>query len=99
MLTLAKPIIQAHLIPVLVPGDGVILVSPDNVFGLQGRDFESIIPLLDGSRSQDDIVDALADSVDPARVYYALAIMEKFGYLCEYSPPGAHEPAEPARTR
>ena len=66
--------------------EGVLLLSEAGSKVLHGDAFEKIIPLIDGHRSADAIVDALADQVDAARAYYVLNILEAKGYLAEASP-------------
>jgi ribosomal protein S12 methylthiotransferase accessory factor len=70
----------------VVPGEGVLILSEEAAKTLQGCAYEKIVPLIDGRRSIDKIVDALAEQVDAARVYYVLNSMEAKGYLAEATP-------------
>ncbi len=81
-----KPVFKAHLHVEVVPGEGVLILSEDAAKTLQGGAYEKIVPLIDGRRSMDEIVDALAGQVDAARVYYVLNSMEAKGYLAEATP-------------
>ena len=79
------PVFKSHLHVEVFPREGVLLLSEDGSKVLHGDAFEKIVPLIDGHRSADAIVDALADQVDAARAYYVLNILEAKGYLAEAS--------------
>jgi ribosomal protein S12 methylthiotransferase accessory factor len=68
------------------PGEGVLLLSEEGAIALYGGTYEKLVPLIDGRRTVDEIVDALAGQVDLARVYYVLNGMEAKGYLSEATP-------------
>ena len=80
------PIFKTHLHVEVIPGEGVLILSEEAVKALHGGAYEMIVPLVDGHRSTDEIVDALAGQVDAARVYYVLNGMEAKGYLTEATP-------------
>lgn len=80
------PVLKAHLHVEVIPGEGVLLLSEEAVNALYGGAYEKIIPLIDGQRSSDGIVDALAGQVEAAKVYYVLNILEAKGYLAEATP-------------
>ncbi|MDD2923576.1 TOMM precursor leader peptide-binding protein [Rhodoferax sp.] len=90
---LNTPIFKAHLCVEVIPGEGVLLLTEDGAKALHGALFEALVPLLDGQRSSDQIVAALAAQADAARVYYALLRLEQLGYLCEAAPGIAAETA------
>jgi bacteriocin biosynthesis cyclodehydratase domain-containing protein len=50
---------------------------------LKGRLFESLLPLIDGSRTSDEIVKALQPVLPATHVYYALLILERAGCVIE----------------
>jgi oxazoline/thiazoline synthase len=77
------PVFKAHLHVEVIPGEGVLVLSEDAARALHGGAYEKIVPLMNGQRSRDEIVDALAGQVDAARVYYVLNGMESKGYLTE----------------
>jgi ribosomal protein S12 methylthiotransferase accessory factor len=79
------PAFKAHLHAEVIPGEGVLVLSEDAAKALHGGAYEKIVPLIDGRRSRDELVDALAGQVDPATVYYVLNGMESKGYLTEAS--------------
>jgi bacteriocin biosynthesis cyclodehydratase domain-containing protein len=83
---LSTPVFKAHLHVEVIPGEGVLLLSEEAARALHGGAYEKIVPLIDGQRSTDEIVDALAGQVDAARAYYVLNSMESKGYLTEAAP-------------
>ena len=56
----------------ILPGEGVLLVGDGFCKVLQGDAYERVLPLIDGLRNADDIVDALAGAVAAERVHYVL---------------------------
>lgn len=89
---LNTPAFKAQLHVKIIPGEGVLILSEDAAKALHGGTYEKIVPLIDGRRSTDEIVDVLACQADAATVYYVLNILEAKGYLVEASPdmpPGA----------
>ena len=77
------PAFKAHLRAHVMPGEGVLVLSEDLVSVLYGAAYEKVAALIDGTRSVDAIVDALAGQVDAARVYYAIEQMVRKGHLAE----------------
>lgn len=90
---LHTPIFKPHLCVEIVPGEGVLLLTEDGAKALHGQLYETLVPLIDGQRSADQIVQALAGQADPAKVYYALMLLEKMGHLSEAVPDIAPETA------
>lgn len=80
------PVFNAQLHVEIIPGEGVLLLSEFRSKALHGKVYELLAPLLDGMRSADEIVDALADQVDAAKIYFALNLLEKNGDIAEYAP-------------
>ena len=78
-----KPIFKPHFQVEVVPEEGVLLLSERGHHSLTGRLFELVAPLVDGTRSPDEIVDCLAGELPPAEVYYALSLLEKKSYLAD----------------
>jgi oxazoline/thiazoline synthase len=76
----------------VIPTEGVYLLSERGRAVLKGRLPCLVAPLLDGKHLVDDIVDELTAEVSPAEVYYALAQMEKRGYLVDAD----EDPCSPA---
>ncbi len=81
-----RPIFKPHLHVEPIRDEGVFLLTENSHFVLTGRIYEQVAPLINGERSPDDIVDALSDRVSPAKVYYALSMLEKKGYIMENHP-------------
>jgi ribosomal protein S12 methylthiotransferase accessory factor len=74
---------QPHL-RVEVAGDGMVfLVGEIERFMLKGRLHQLVAPLLDGRRSEWEIVEALAGHASPPEVMYALTVLEQKGYIGE----------------
>ena len=80
------PVFKPNLQVSVIPGEGVLVQSEDEVRALYGQVYELLAPLIDGTRDADSLVDALAEKVDGARVYYALALLEKNGHIVESAP-------------
>jgi ribosomal protein S12 methylthiotransferase accessory factor len=89
---LQHPAFKAHLRVGAVPGEGALLVSEEGSWTLQGALFEQVLPLLDGTRTPEQIAAALAPA-KPAEVYYALEFLEKKGHLADRVP-GLAAPVE-----
>lgn len=89
---LRRPALKAHLKAGTVPGEGVILVSEEGSWTLQGGLFEQVLPLLDGTRTPEEIAAALAPA-RPAEVYYVLEFLEKKGHVSD-KVPGLDAPGE-----
>ena len=83
---LITPIFKAHLHVEIIPGEGVLILSEEAAKALYGGAYEKIVPLIDGQRSTDAIVDALAGKVEAVKAYYMLNTMESSGYLTEATP-------------
>ena len=80
------PAFKSHFHVDIFPGEGVLLLSEAGSKALHGRAYELVAPLVNGQRSADEIVDALAGQVDAATVYYVLTLLESKGYLTEAAP-------------
>ena len=57
-----RPVFKPHLQTDVILGQGVLVLSEDNVRALHGRVYELPAPLLDGSRDEDALVIKLANS-------------------------------------
>jgi ribosomal protein S12 methylthiotransferase accessory factor len=75
------PAFKAHLHVAVMPGEGALVISETLTKALHGPAYEKVVALIDGRRSADDIVDALAGTVDAARVYFVLGRLEASGHL------------------
>ncbi|MFG3107557.1 TOMM precursor leader peptide-binding protein [Streptomyces tendae] len=74
--------LKTHLRPSVVPGEAVYLVSQRGITALLGPLAETLVPLLDGSRSADTVVREAARALGgPGPAREALAVMENAGLL------------------
>lgn len=80
------PAFKACFRVVPVDGCGALLLAEDSAHLLSGAIYATVVPLIDGVRSIDDIVDAADGALDPAVVRYALLRLESAGYLIESQP-------------
>jgi len=83
---LDRPVVRSDLHVEAVEPDGVYLLSERGQTLLKGELFIQLIPLLDGTRSADDIVTACGEARRPADVYYALSMLERGGHIVEHAP-------------
>jgi bacteriocin biosynthesis cyclodehydratase domain-containing protein len=68
---------------VVLPGEGVYLFGERGSAVLRGPVYERLAPLLDNSRTVDDLVEALAASTPASEIYYAIDRMIAGGYVCD----------------
>src|SRR5262249_15711822 len=68
-----------------LPGDAVFVLSETRLSVLSGRATEIVVPLIDGRRTVDEIVDAARPALAPLYVYYVLSGLQQRGYLVENS--------------
>jgi ribosomal protein S12 methylthiotransferase accessory factor len=79
---LKRPRFRPHFHVEVLPGEGVVLLSDARHSLLRGRLYELVVPWLDG-RTADQVCGQLRAEAPPAEVYYALAQLERKGYICE----------------
>ena len=84
-------IFAAHLRAHVLSDDEVILLSERERFALNGRVYPALSPLLDGSRTADEIVAQLADAHSAAQLHLALMRLQRRGYVV----PAARPHTEP----
>lgn len=77
-----------HHLRVEPAGDNetVFLIGERERFMLRGRVYRLLAPLLDGLRTEDELVSALEGEASAAEVRHALARLEQRGYLAEAAP-------------
>jgi len=68
---------------VVLPGDAVYLFAERGSVALRGLLYEQIAPLLDGTRTADDVAAALSTTTAAADVYYAIDQLAARGYACD----------------
>jgi bacteriocin biosynthesis cyclodehydratase domain-containing protein len=89
---IATPVFKRTYDVCVVDPEGVYLLSERWPVLLKGPVFCRLAPLLDGARTADQIVDALAAEIPPLQVRIALAFLEGNGHIVE-----AHAGLPPAR--
>ena len=77
---ITRPRLKRHLHAQVVD-DRLLLIAEGRCVALSGKAFARVTVLLDGQRTCDDIVDALADELSPAELYQALATLERNGHV------------------
>ena len=80
---LRHPRLQPHFVPLICPGEGVLLLNEKVARVLRGDLYERLIPLLDGTRSADQLVQALTPEFSAAQVYFTLISLQSRNYLCQ----------------
>jgi oxazoline/thiazoline synthase len=90
---LTRPTLRPGIRAQVVGPDSVVLLSEPEHLALTGRLYPLVIPLLDGGRTADEIVDCLEGEAAAAEVYHALGLLEGRGLIVETT---AHLPAEQA---
>ena len=82
-----KPSLRACLHFEIAEQDKVFLLSERTSVLLEGRLYQLIVPLIDGQRTVDEIVNLLQDNlpnpIPASQVYYVLMDLEKKGYIVE----------------
>jgi ribosomal protein S12 methylthiotransferase accessory factor len=78
-----RPAFKPYLRVEIVEDEGVYLFSEWENRVLTGRLNLLVARLVDGERTTDEIVDALAADASPAEVYYALGRLQKAGHIVE----------------
>jgi bacteriocin biosynthesis cyclodehydratase domain-containing protein len=72
---------------------GVFLISERRHFVLRGKAYRELVPLLDGRRTEDELVGQLEGKVPAAEVIYALGLLARKGYVVDGAEPIASERA------
>src|SRR5271157_536261 len=63
---MTRPVFKPHLQVSVIPGEGVLVLFEEQAWALHGEVYELLVPLMDGSRDADALVEALAGKVDGA---------------------------------
>lgn len=71
-----NPCLRPHFTHVISPGKGVLLLSESSSRVLRSDIYERLIPLLDGTRSADQLVEVLTPEFSAAQVYCALIFLQ-----------------------
>lgn len=70
----------------VIPPEGVILFSERGHFLLRGTVYFLLAPLLNGQYTDDEIVESLRGQVSPAKIFYALHLLRRNGYVGDAAP-------------
>jgi len=80
------PAFPPHITPVVIPGEGVLLLDENSSYALYGKIYEKLANLIDGRRDTAYLIASLADDFSAAKVTYALFLLENKGYISEAAP-------------
>ena len=89
-----RPFLHPHLNQNVVPDVGVFLRSEHEHVLLKGKVYEKLLPLLDGTRTESELVQQLAEVAPAAHVFYALGRLRRQEVLGDF--PTDLPPAESA---
>lgn len=78
-----RPRFGSSFVVEVVESVGVFVFTETSSRFLAGRPVELVTALIDGSRTDEQIVDLLDGKLSAAEVHYALAELEKWGYLVD----------------
>ena len=73
--------IKSHWSAQALDAKRVVLLAEDSAVLLRGEVYPALVPLLDGTRTEEQIIDALAERVPPAHVCLALHRMSSCGHI------------------
>ena len=68
---------------VVLSGQGVLLLEERRYKVLYGEIYERLIPMLDGSRSSDEIVSELSPCFSASKVYSSFLTLQARGYCIQ----------------
>ncbi len=80
---LKKPKFKDCFYVEMIESVGVFLRSELESFVLTGKLYERLVPLIDGDRTVDNIVETLSKEISITEIYYALMLLEKKVYIVE----------------
>jgi ribosomal protein S12 methylthiotransferase accessory factor len=84
---------KPHLHVELAGDTSVFLIGEHEHFMLEGRVYALVAPLIDGRRTERQIIEELAHKASEPEVFYSLFTLERHGYLVEVRPAPAREQA------
>ena len=80
---LMKPTFAPHFRVQVVPPETVVLVSEIQELALQGELYAQLAPWIDGTRTIDEIVDAMSAHGTAKEIQEALGILREHGYVID----------------
>jgi ribosomal protein S12 methylthiotransferase accessory factor len=83
MAALSSPQLRPHYKAISISDQGVLLLHENGARVLRGSLYERLIPLLDGTRTVDQLVESLSQDFTAAEVYFTLIFLQSRGYLCQ----------------
>src|SRR5690349_14960152 len=85
----SRPRLKFSFYHQIAPRFGVFLVSEHRHFLLRGNAYRELIPLLDGTRTPEELIALLEGKASAPEVYYALELLEQKGYIVDGDVPVA----------
>ncbi|MDI1480107.1 TOMM precursor leader peptide-binding protein [Polyangium sp. y55x31] len=88
---LKMPKLKSHLHAEIL-GDRVLFIGEGRYFVVSGQVYARVVPMLDGRRSTDEIIELLLGEIPPAEIYHALLVLAQNGHVeeaCQALPEGA----------
>ena len=76
-----------------IPGDGIFLLAETDTHVLEGESLQHIVPLLDGRRTWQEILQQVAQTVSKPAAEEAINVLINSGHVLEYDPymPGDYD--------
>lgn len=81
-----RPVIRPNYHMQFVPGEGVFLLGENHRFVLEGQNLWSVISLIDGVRTTEEIAEMLKPYVSHQDIYAEFALLEREGHIIESDP-------------
>jgi len=78
-----RPFLKLHLRQEVVPTIGVFLRSEQEHVLLKGDVYEKLLPLLNGTFTESELVQQLADTAPAAHIFYALGRLRRQGLIAD----------------
>jgi bacteriocin biosynthesis cyclodehydratase domain-containing protein len=79
----ARPRLKLHLRAIAVAPDRTLLLGEGRQFLLNGDTYARVIPLLDGTRAAEEVLEQLRAEVPTSDVYYAMVALQANGHIEE----------------
>ena len=73
--------LKSWLEPLLLGKDSALLLSETTAHSLKGELLAAMLPLLNGTRSEDEVADALSDRFDLAEIFFQIIQLKRKGLI------------------